>query len=104
MNDNGRGNWNRQGRGNSGRNKERRRNLKFIEQKDEDKNVPMKDETKQAKTTVTVELRFEINENTEKVQLTMFDEGPDEQFLKLIKEFKNLISTYDLWNRPDGAA
>ncbi len=104
MNENGKGNWNHQGQGNSGRNKEQHKNSKFKEQKDEDKNVPMKDEAKQTKVTTSVLLKFEINGKEEKVQLTMFDEGPDKQFLKLIKEFRNLIETYDLWNGQEGAA
>jgi hypothetical protein len=33
----------------------------------------------------------------------MFNEGPDEQFLKLVKEFNYLIETYDLWNGQEGA-
>jgi hypothetical protein len=37
------------------------------------------------------------------VKLTVFEDGSDKQFLKLIKEFKNLIFTYDLWNKPDGS-
>jgi hypothetical protein len=104
MSENGKGNRNHQGRGNSRRNKEQRKNLKFQEQKDEDKNVPMKYESKQSKMTTSVLLKFKINGKEEKVQLTMFDEGPDKQFLKLVKEFKNLIETYDLWNGQEGAA
>jgi hypothetical protein len=38
------------------------------------------------------------------VKLTIFEDGSDEQSLKLIKEFKNLIFTYNLWNKPDGSA
>jgi hypothetical protein len=86
------------------RNKEQRKNSKFKEQRDQDKNVPMKYEMKQTKMTTPVVLKFEINGKEEKVQLTVFEEGPDKQFLKLIKEFKNLIDTYDLWNAQEGAA
>jgi hypothetical protein len=64
----------------------------------------MRYKSKQSKTTTTVLLKFKINGKEEKVQLTVFDEGPDEQFLKLIKEFKNLIETYDLWNGEGAAA
>jgi hypothetical protein len=60
MSENGKGNLNRQGRGNSRRNKEQRKNSKFQEQKDEDKNVPMKYEAKQPKTTTSVLLKFKM--------------------------------------------
>ncbi len=60
MNDNGRGNQNCQGRGNPRRNKEQRENPKFKEQRDEDKNVPMKYEMKQIKsTTMSVVFKFD---------------------------------------------
>jgi hypothetical protein len=53
--------------------------LKFKEQKDEDKNVPMKYEVKQANTSETIELRCEVNGTTaEKVKLTVFEDRSDE--------------------------
>jgi hypothetical protein len=64
----------------------------------------MKYEAKQAKTSETIELRCKVNGTmAEKVKLIVFEDGSDEQFLKLIKEFKNLIFTYDMWNKPDGS-
>jgi hypothetical protein len=62
----------------------------------------MKYKVKQAKTLETIELKYEVDDASEKVKLPIFEDGTDEQFLKLVKEFSNMITTYELWNKPYG--
>jgi hypothetical protein len=71
-------------------------------EKETNKKVPMRYESKQMKTLETIELKLEINETVEKVKLVIFEDGNDEQFLKLIKEFRNMLETYELWNQENG--
>jgi hypothetical protein len=78
------------------------KHFKNKEYRADDKKVPLKYEVKQTKVLETIELKFEIDELTEKVKLTIFEDGTDEQFLKLLKEFRNMIETYELWTKPNG--
>jgi hypothetical protein len=71
-------------------------------EKENDKKVPMKYETKRAKASETIELELDIDNKSDKVKLTMFEDGTDEQFLKLVKEFKNMTD-YELWEQDNGA-
>jgi hypothetical protein len=66
----------------------------------ENKRVPMKYETKDPKELKAIELKYEdIDGRTDKVSFHVFEDGSDEQFLKLVKEFKNTVYTYDLWEK-----
>ncbi len=47
-------------------------------------------------------MKYEVGEASKNVKLAVFEDGTDEQFLKFVKEFSNMISTYDLWNKPNG--
>ncbi len=71
-------------------------------EKENDKKNPMKYETKQAKASETIQLKLDINNKPEKVKLTMFEDGADKQFLKLVKEFKNMTKTYKLQEPGNG--
>jgi hypothetical protein len=50
--------------------------------------VPKRYEAKAAKALETIDLKLEIDSMNKKVKLTVFEDGTNEQFLKLIKEFK----------------
>jgi hypothetical protein len=61
------------------------------------KSVPLKNETKDPKELKTIKLKYEdIDGRTDKVSFHVFKDGSDEQFLYLVKEFKNTVYTYDL--------
>jgi hypothetical protein len=55
----------------------------------------MRYEAKAAKASETIDLKLENDSMNEKVKLTVFEDGTDEQFLKSIKEFRNMIETYE---------
>lgn len=67
-----------------------------------DKKVPLHYETKSTKVMENIELKLEINKSFEKVKLPVFEDGTDEQFLKLVREFRNMIETYALWEQETG--
>jgi hypothetical protein len=50
--------------------------------------APKRYEAKAAKALETIDLKLEIDSMNKKVKLTVFEDGTNEQFLKLIKEFK----------------
>ncbi len=79
------------------------RNFKTKEDQANDKKVPMQYGTKSTKTSEIIELKLDIDERSEKVKLPVFEDGSDEQFLKLVKEFKNMTDTYELWEQDNGA-
>jgi hypothetical protein len=78
------------------------RNFKKKDDQTNDKKVPMKYGMKTTKTLKTIELKLDIDERSEKVKLPVFEDGSDEQFFKLVKEFQNMTSTYELWEQDNG--
>jgi hypothetical protein len=36
-------------------------------------------------------------------KLNIYEDGTDEEFLKLIKEFQNCVETYEIWNDEHAA-
>ncbi len=97
-------NWNRNHRNRTQKKGHHQKNSKQKDQKEKETNkkVPMRYESKQMKTLETIELKLEIDETVEKVKLVIFEDGNDEQFLKLIKKCRNMLETYELWNQENG--
>jgi hypothetical protein len=50
----------------------------------------------------SIALKLEIDAMNEKVKLMVFEDGTDEQFLKLVNEFRNMIKTYELCEQENG--
>jgi hypothetical protein len=42
-------------------------------------------------------LKLDIDNKSGKVKLMMFEDGTHKQLWKLVKEFKNIAETYELW-------
>jgi hypothetical protein len=45
----------------------------------------------------------DIDGSVDKTKLCIYENGSDEEFLKLIKEFKNYVETYNIWNAPNAS-
>jgi hypothetical protein len=59
----------------------------------------MKYQTHTSKTTNTVEIKHaDIDRSVDKIKFLIYENGSDKEFLKLLKEFKNYIDTYDIWS------
>jgi hypothetical protein len=68
----------------------------YKEQKD--KKVPMCYQIQKLKETNTVELKYtDIDRLVDKTKLHIYENGMDEELLKLVKEFQNYINTYKIW-------
>ena len=52
----------------------------------------------------TVELKYtDMDGAVDKTKLNIFEDGPDEEFLKLVKEVQNYIETFDIWQDENAA-
>jgi hypothetical protein len=59
----------------------------------------MRYQIRKSKETNTVELkRTDLDGAVDKTKLNIYEDGTDEEFLKLVKEFQNYVSTYEIWN------
>jgi hypothetical protein len=70
---------------------------KTKENKEENKHVPLKYETRKVKDPPTVELKYTVNNRTVKENMVVYKDRTPEEILKLVKEFQNLINTYNIW-------
>jgi hypothetical protein len=41
---------------------------------------------------------------TEKTKLSVYEDGSDESFLKMVKEFQNYVNTYGIWDGDNAAS
>jgi hypothetical protein len=64
----------------------------------------MKYQIRKAKEANTVELKYTVIDRTvDKTRLNIFEDGNDEEYLKLIRVFQNHVTTYEFWNDEHAA-
>jgi hypothetical protein len=51
----------------------------------------------------SVEFKYNVDGAVKKTKLSVYEDGRDESFLKLIKEFQNYVDTYELWEVDNAA-
>jgi hypothetical protein len=69
-----------------------------------DKKVPMKYEIQNSKETDTIELKYtDRNGSVDKTKFRIYEDGWDEEFLKLINSFTNYLDTYEIWGDEHAA-
>jgi hypothetical protein len=71
-------------------------NQKYKETKDENKKIPLKYETQKVNDPPTIELKYTLNNRTNKKSMIVYEDRTPEEILKLVREFQN-IKTYNLW-------
>jgi hypothetical protein len=49
----------------------------------------------------SVELKNTIDRIVEKTKLSIYKDGSDEMYLKMIKEFQNYVDTYSFWGKDN---
>jgi hypothetical protein len=95
-------NRNHNGRGGGGGHQRNRNNQKdhqkSKENKEDNRRVPLKYETRKGKDPPTVELKYMVDNRTIKENMVVFEDGTPEEMLKLVREFQNLVDTYNLWH------
>jgi len=62
-----------------------------------DKKVPMCYQVQNTKETNSVKFKYTVDGTVEKTKLSVYEDGSNESFLKMIKEFLNCVDTYELW-------
>jgi hypothetical protein len=68
-----------------------------------DKKVPMRYQVRKTKETSSVEFKYNVDGSVEKTKMNVYEDGNDEEYLKLIKEFQNYIDTYGIWDEENAA-
>ncbi|MFN9979358.1 MAG: hypothetical protein ACK53Y_05570, partial [bacterium] len=99
-NKNNRNNRNNQ----NGRNKRNcQRDQRAGEKGPRDRKVPMPYQVQNSKKMASVEFKYNVDGAVKKTKLSVYEDGRDESFLKLIKEFQNYVDTYELWEVDNAA-
>ena len=95
MNQNNRKNQNNQNNQNNrkGRNKRNGQSKQKDEKEQKDKKVPMRYQVSNSKETNSVELKNTVDRIVEKMKLSIYEDGSNEAYLKMIKEFQNYVNT-----------
>jgi hypothetical protein len=69
-----------------------------------DKKVPMRYQIRNSKDANSVELKYtDMDGSVDKTKLNVYEDGSDEEFLKLVKEFNYYVDTYNIWNDEHAA-
>jgi hypothetical protein len=104
MNRNNNNNQNNQ-RNKNNRNKQYGQRNQHNENKEQkDKKVPMHYQIQSSKETNSAELKYtDMDGSVDKTKLNIPEDGTDEEFLKLIKEFQKYVDTYEIWNDEHAA-
>jgi hypothetical protein len=80
---------NRHGKNNSNGQRNRQNETKDPK----DKKVPMRYQIRKSKETNSVEFKYNVDGSVEKTKMNIYEDGNDEEYLKLIKEFQNYVET-----------
>jgi hypothetical protein len=89
--------------GRNGRNKRNgQRNQRNEDQEQNNKKVPMRYQPpRSSKDAGSVEFKHEIDGMAEKTKINVYEDGTDEQYLKMIKEFQNYLQTFEIWENEN---
>jgi hypothetical protein len=63
----------------------------------------MRYQVSSSKETKSVELKNTVDGIVEKTKLLISEDGSDEAYLKMIKEFRNYVNTYSIWDEENAA-
>jgi len=71
------------------------------EQKDE--KAPMRYQVQNLKETNSVEFKFTVDGTVEKTKLSVYEDGSDEVYFKMMKRFSNYVKSYGIWDEENTA-
>jgi hypothetical protein len=72
------------------------RNQRANDKGPKDKKVPMRYQVQSSKETAFVEFKYNVDGAAEITKLSVYEDGSDESFLKMIKEFQIYVDTYEI--------
>ena len=87
----------------NGKKQNGQRNQRTSEKELKDKKVPMRYQVQNTKETNSVEFKYNVDGSVEKTKMSIYEDGNDEEYLRLIKEFQNYIDTYGIWDEENAA-
>jgi hypothetical protein len=87
----------------NGRNRQNDWNRQIEEKESKDKKTPMQYQIRKTKETKEVEFKYDIDGVTERTKISIFEDGNDEEYLKMIKEFQHYLETFEVWNNANAA-
>jgi hypothetical protein len=88
---------------NQNRNKKNGQKQRTEEKEQKDKKVPMRCQIQHLKKTNSVKFKFTVDGTVEKMKLSVYKDGSDEAFLKMMKEFLNYVETHGIWDEENAA-
>jgi hypothetical protein len=89
---------NNQNNRNNRNKKQGQRNQRANDKGPKDRKVPMRYQVQNSKETSSVKFKYNVDGAAEKTKLSVYKDGGDESFLKMIKEFHNYTDTYEIWD------
>jgi hypothetical protein len=63
----------------------------------------MKYQIRNLKDAGSVEFKYEIDGITERTKINIYEDGNDEEYLKMTKEFQNSLETFEIWENENAA-
>jgi hypothetical protein len=97
MSRNNNNNQNSKGNRNNKNKRNGQRGQRTDKQEQKDKKVPMRYQIRISTETGSVELKYtDLDGSVDTAKLSIYEDGTDEEFLKLVKEFQNYVSTYEI--------
>ena len=61
----------------------------------------MKYQIQKSKDDSSVEFKYEIDGIMERTKINIYEDGNDEEYLKMIKEFQNYLETFEIWENEN---
>ena len=79
------------------------RNQRNEDKEQSNKKVPMKYQVQKSKDASSVEFKYEIDGIMERTKINIYEDGNDEEYLRMIKEFQNYLETFEIWDNENAA-
>jgi hypothetical protein len=96
-------NWNKWNNRNGQNKQNGQRNQQIEDNESKDKEVPMRYEIRNSKETSSVKLKYDVDGTVEKTKVNMYKDGNNDECLKMMKEFRNYVMPYEIWENENAA-
>jgi len=63
----------------------------------------MKYQVQKSKDASSVEFKYEIDGIMERTKINMYEDGNNEEYLRMIQEFQNYLETFEIWENENAA-
>jgi hypothetical protein len=63
----------------------------------------MRYEIQNSKETSSVKFKYDVDGTVEKTKVNMYKDGNNDECLKMMKEFRNYVMPYEIWENENAA-